>query len=82
MAHLAGLKWILQVDAYAGYDKLAEGGQVQLAFCQSHVRCNPYELAILAHALIASKALEDISEFYDIEKDIRDRSAEECRFVR
>ena len=33
IAHLAGFKGILQVDGYAGYRKLAERGDVQLAFC-------------------------------------------------
>lgn len=38
IAHLAGFKGILQVDGYAGYGKLAERGDVQLAFCWSHRR--------------------------------------------
>jgi transposase len=40
IAHLAGFKGILQVDGYAGYGKLAERGDVQLAFCWSHMRRN------------------------------------------
>jgi Transposase IS66 family len=45
----AGLKpiWaasrVLQVDGYAGYRKLADRGDVRLAFCWSHVRRNFYE---------------------------------------
>jgi transposase len=38
IGHLAGVRGLLQVDGYAGYKVLAEGGQVQLAFCWSHVR--------------------------------------------
>ncbi|MFK4496112.1 hypothetical protein ABIF86_000403 [Bradyrhizobium japonicum] len=34
IAHRAGFKGILQVDGYAGYGKLAERGEVQLAFCR------------------------------------------------
>jgi hypothetical protein len=45
IAHLEGFKGVLQVDGYAGYRKLAEGGDVRLAFCWSHVRRNFYELA-------------------------------------
>jgi transposase len=45
IAHLKGFKGILQVDGYAGYRKLAEGSDVRLAFCWSHVRRNFYELA-------------------------------------
>src|ERR1700704_818532 len=36
IAHLADFKGILQVDGYAGYRKLAERGDVQLAFCWAH----------------------------------------------
>jgi transposase len=45
IAHLAGFRGILQVDGYAGYGKLAERGEVQLAFCWWHMRRNFYELA-------------------------------------
>nr|WP_082646062.1 transposase [Bradyrhizobium valentinum] len=33
IAHLPGIKGILQVDGYAGYGKLAERDDVQLSFC-------------------------------------------------
>jgi transposase len=82
IAHLDGFKGILQVDGYAGYRKLAERGDVQLAFCWSHMRRNFYELATPGPAPIASEALERIAEFYAIEKDIRGRSAEERRLIR
>src|SRR6266568_2306060 len=82
IAHLAGFKGILQVDGYAGYRKLAERGDVQLAFCWAHMRRNFYELATPGPAPIASEALKHIAEFYAIEKDIRGRSAEERRIIR
>lgn len=82
IAHLAGFKGILQVDGYAGYGKLAERGDVQLAFCWSHMRRNFYELAAPGPAPIAGEALKHIAEFYAIEKDIRGRSAEERCLVR
>src|SRR4029079_17772400 len=82
IAHLAGFKGILQVDGYAGYGKLAERGDVQLAFCWSHMRRHFYELATPGPAPIAREALKDIAEFYSIEKDIRGRSVEERRLVR
>src|SRR5258705_4565311 len=82
VVHLAGFKGILQVDGYAGYRKLAERGDVQLAFCWSHMRRNFYELATPGPAPIASEAIERIAEFYAIEKDIRGRSAEERRLIR
>src|SRR5258708_7590494 len=45
IAHLNGFKGILQVDGYAGYRKLAERGDVELAFCWARMRRNFYELA-------------------------------------
>jgi transposase len=77
IAHLEGFKGILQVDGYAGYRKLAERGDVELAFCWAHMRRKFYELATPGPAPIASEALRHIAEFYAIEKDIRGRSAEE-----
>ena len=46
------------------------------------MRRNFYELATPGPAPIASEALRHIAEFYAIEKDIRDRSAEERRITR
>lgn len=82
IAHLAGFKGILQVDGYAGYRVLAERGDVQLAFCWSHVRRRFYELAAAGPAPIASEALERIAGLYAVENDIRGRSADERRAVR
>ena len=82
IAHLDGFKGILQVDGYAGYTKLAERGDVALAFCWAHMRRNFYELATPGPAPIASEALKHIAEFYTIEKDIRGRRAEERRLIR
>jgi len=82
IAHLAGFKGILQVDGYGGYRVLAERGDVQLAFCWSHVRRRFYELAAAGPAPIASEALERIAGLYAIEKDIRGRGADERRAVR
>src|SRR2546423_6665780 len=82
IAHLEGFTGILQVDGYAGYTKLAERGDVALAFCWAHMRRNFYELATPGPAPIASEALKHIAEFYTIEKDIRGRRAEERRLIR
>ena len=82
IAHLEGFKGTLQVDGYVGYRKLAERGDVELAFCWSHARRNFYELATPGPAPIASEALQHIATLYAIEKDIRGRSADERRMVR
>jgi transposase len=82
IAHLQGFRGILQVDGYAGYRALADAGQVELAFCWSHVRRRFYELAAAGPAPIAAEALARIAEFYVIEAEIRGRSADERRAVR
>ncbi len=81
-AHLRGFRGILQVDGYAGYRALAEAGQVELAFCWSHVRRRFYEIAAAGSAPIAAEALARIAELYAIEAEIRGRSADERRAVR
>jgi transposase len=81
-AHLQGFRGILQVDGYAGYRALAKAGQVELAFCWSHVRRRFYEIAAAGTAPIAAEALERIARLYAVEAEIRGRSAEERRAVR
>lgn len=75
-------KGVLQVDGYNAFPKLAERGDVELAFCWVHTRRNFYELATAGPAPIASEALKHIAAFYGIEKEIRGRSAKERRLVR
>ena len=82
IAHLAGFKGVLQVDGYGGYRVLAELGDVELAFCWSHVRRRFYELAAAGSAPIASEALENIAGLYRIEAEIRGRGADERRAIR
>lgn len=82
IAHLAGFRGTLQVDGYSGYRVLAERGDVQLAFCWSHVRRRFYELAQSGAAPIATEALARIAALYRIEDEIRGRSAEERHSVR
>jgi transposase len=80
--HLAGFNGVLQVDGYAGYRALAEKNEVQLAFCWAHVRRRFYELSAAGPAPIASEALQRIAAFYEIEKAIRGRGADERRATR
>src|SRR5271167_2545243 len=82
ITHLDGFKGVLQVDGYAGYRRLADRGDVRLAFCWSHVRRGFYELATPGPSPIASEALEHIAALYAVEKDIRGRGADERRVVR
>ncbi|HEY3658300.1 MAG TPA: IS66 family transposase [Steroidobacteraceae bacterium] len=82
IAHLSGFKGVLQVDGYGGYRVLAERGEVVLALCWAHVRRRFYELAAAGPAPIASEALTRIADLYAVEKEIRDRTAEERRAIR
>jgi hypothetical protein len=82
MAHLAGFRGILQVDGYAGYRALAERGEVELAFCWSHVRRRFYELAAAGAAPIASETLTRIGALYEIENQIRGRDPNQRRIAR
>jgi transposase len=80
--HLDGFVGVLQVDGYVGYRTLAERNIVTLAFCWSHVRRRFYELAAAGPAPIAGEALQRIASLYEIEAEIRVRSADERRTVR
>ena len=63
IAHLDGFKGVLQVDGYAGYRKLAERGDVQLAFCWSHMRRNFYELATPARRPLRARRSSALPNF-------------------
>ncbi len=81
-AHLVGFRGVLQVDGYAGYRALAEAGQVDLAFCWSHVRRQFYEIAARGPAPIAGEALTRIADLYAVEAEIKGQSADARRAVR
>ena len=82
MAHLSGLKGILQVDGYDAYKALTRRGEVQLTLCWSHVRRPFFELASGGPAPSATVALSRIAALHKIEGEIRGRSAEERRAMR
>jgi transposase len=83
---LAGFSGVLQVDAYAAYNALAEparaGGPVTLAYCWSHVRRGFYEIAQGGNAPIAEEALARIAALFGIERAIRGQPPEQRRTVR
>ena len=84
--HLAGFSGVLQVDGYAAYKALTDtrrgGGPLTLAFCWAHLRRRFYDIAKGGNAPIAEEALMRIGKLYEIEADIRGRSAEERRAER
>ena len=86
LALLKGYSGVLQTDGYAGYRALADpkrpGGPVTLALCWSHWRRQFFDLAKSPPAPIATEALRRIAELYQIEAEIRGKSAAERRAVR
>jgi len=86
VALLKGFTGVLQTDGYAAYRRLADPKRntrpVSLAYCWAHCRRQFFELAKSAPAPIATEALKRIAELYEIEAEIRGRSADERRTVR
>jgi hypothetical protein len=70
---LKGFSGILQVDGYAGYNRLLKrtDDQVALAYCWAHARRKLHEVALSGTAPIAEDGLKQIAALYWIEKDIR-----------
>ncbi len=73
---------ILQVDGYAGYNRLLKRtGQetnrpIRLAYCWAHARRKLYEVARNSTAPIAEDGLRRIAELYAIEAGIRGSTSE------
>ena len=83
--HLAGfhgIHGILQADAYAGFNKLYEGGSIQQAPCMAHIRRKFYDLMEAHQSPIATEAVDRIGRLYAIEKEIRGRPPDQRRSVR
>ena len=72
---LKGFTGILQVDGYAGYNRLIQPDRaspaIQLAYCWAHARRKLFEVARNSTAPIAEDGLKRIAEFYKIEAEIR-----------
>ena len=80
--HLSKFRGTLQADAFAGFNKIYESGDVQEAACWAHVRRKFYDLKKAHNSPIAAEAVERIGELYGIETEIRGRPPEERRKVR
>jgi hypothetical protein len=70
-AHLAGFKGYLQADAYAGYDRLYQGGGIIEVGCWAHARRKVFEVHETTGSPIAAQALARIGALYAIEQQIR-----------
>jgi transposase len=80
--HLAKFEGILQADAFAGFNKLYEGGAIQEAPCMAHIRRKFFDLVKAHNSPIAAEAVRRIAALYLIEKEIKGRSADQRRAVR
>jgi len=81
-AHLANFNGVLQVDGYAGFEQLAEGGKIVLAACWAHVRRKFYDVHETTGSPIAAEALRRIGELYAIEARIRGATPRARRVAR
>jgi transposase len=83
---LDGFTGTLQVDAYAGYKRLARndraGGAVVLANCWAHARRKLVEIQKSSGSPIADEGLKQIAALYAIEAEIRGQGPEARRLVR
>ena len=76
---LKGFSGILQVDGYAGYNRLLKRPtqDVTLAYCWAHARRKLHDVAQSGAAPIAQEGLTQIQALYRIEKDLRGLSADQ-----
>ncbi len=70
---LKGFSGILQVDGYAGYNRLLKRPvqDVTLAYCWTHARRKLHDVTQSGAAPIAQEGLAQIQALYRIEKDLR-----------
>lgn len=80
--HLAMFRGTLQADAYAGFNRLYNSGEIKEAGCWAHVRRKLFDIQQANGSPLAGHALERIAELYRIESDIRGRSPDERQQVR
>ena len=77
---LTGFSGILQVDGYAGYNRLLRpdraGATIRLAHCWAHARRKLHEVAQAGTAPTAEDGLKQIAALYRIEADIRGQTPE------
>jgi transposase len=80
--HLDGFRGVLQVDGYAGFERLAASGDIMLAACWAHTRRKFYDVHAATGSPIAAEALGRIAALYAIEKSTRGKTAAERQAMR
>ncbi|WP_234908562.1 IS66 family transposase, partial [Rhizobium rhizogenes] len=77
---LQGFTGVLQVDGYAGYNRLIApdrvGPDIQLAYCWAHARRKLVEITRTGSTPIAEEGVKRIGELYRIEDKLRGLSPE------
>jgi len=70
---LKGFSGVLQVDGYAGYNRLLKrpAQDVSLAYCWAHARRKLHDVTQSGAAPVAQEGLAQIQALYRIEKDLR-----------
>ena len=81
-SHLEHFRGVLQVDGYAGFERLTASGAVVLAACWAHARRKFFDVSEATGSPIAAEALRRIVELYKIERTINGHSAEERLKIR
>ncbi|CRL14548.1 IS66 family transposase [Phaeobacter italicus] len=81
---LKGFSGTLQVDGYAGYNRLLKrpAQDVTLAYCWAHARRKLHDVTQSGAAPIAQEGLAQIQALYRIEKDLRGMSDDQRRAAR
>lgn len=72
-AELAGFAGHLQADAYAGFDKLYDGGRVVEVACWAHFRRKIFDLHQTKSTALTTDLLARIGQLYAIEGEVRGR---------
>lgn len=80
--HLAKFKGTLQADAYGGYQKIYETGDVLEAACWAHARRRFYDLYAARPNALNKEALERIGALYRIEEAIQGKLPDERQVQR
>lgn len=81
---LTGFAGILQVDGYAGYNRLLKrpAEDMRLAYCWAHARRKLHEVSQTGTTPIADEGLKQIAALYRIEEDIRGQNPKARRAAR
>jgi transposase len=80
--HLVTFRGRLQADAFPGFNRLYERGDIAEIACWAHVRRKFHDLYEAHQSPIAKEALERIGALYGIEREIRGRPPDQRKQVR